>query len=196
VPDWLIHLFARYGYGVVFAGVMLENAGLPVPGETVLLAGAALSHFGHLSLLGVIACAMTGAILGDNVGFAIGRRGGRSLAERVGPRLGLTTARLRAFDRFVDRHGARTVFIARFVTGLRVLGAALAGASQLPWRSFLFYNATGAVAWATTFGIVGYFLGHSWEQLERWVGRFGLALAALVAAAIVVVWRTREKTTP
>ena len=184
MPDWIIELFARYGYAVVFFGVFLENTGLPVPGETALLAGAALSRSGRLSLPWVIVTAIAGAILGDNLGFLIGRRGGRALVERFGPRIGLTRDRLLQFDRFFDRHGAKTVFIARFVTGLRVFGALLAGTSGLSWGRFLLYNSTGAIAWATTFGGVGYLLAYSWQTLELWIGRSGLVLlAAIVIAA-------------
>lgn len=193
MPQWLYNLFSQYGYAVVFFGVFLENTGLPVPGETALLAGAALSHFGELSLPRVILVAMAAAILGDNLGFLIGRRGGRQFIERFCGRFGLTAARLRQFDRFFDRHGARTVFIARFVTGLRVFGAVLAGASRMRWRDFLLYNASGAVVWCTVIGIVGYTLGHSWELLEKWIGRTGLiALAAIVVVAIVAVARRRR----
>ncbi len=193
MPAWLVDLFARYGYAVVFVGVFLENAGLPVPGETALLAGAALSRSGALFLPWVIATAVVGAIFGDNIGFLIGRRGGRALLERFGSKIGLTPDRLVEFDRFFDKHGAKTVFIARFVTGLRVFGAVLAGASDLPWGRFLLYNASGAVAWATTFGAVGYFLAYSWETLEEWIGRSGLVLLAAVAIiAVVAVLRRRR----
>ena len=193
MPAWIVDLFARYGYAVVFVGVFLENAGLPVPGETALLAGAALSRSGALFLPWVIATAIAAAIFGDNIGFLIGRRGGRALLERFGSKIGLTPDRLVEFDRFFDKHGAKTVFIARFVTGLRVFGAVLAGASDLPWGRFLLYNATGAVAWATTFGAVGYFLAYSWETLEEWIGRSGLVLLAAVAIiAVVAVLRRRR----
>jgi membrane protein DedA with SNARE-associated domain len=185
VPAWLVDLFARYGYAVVFFGVFLENAGLPVPGETVLLAGAALAHFGRLSLLWVVVTAAVGAVLGDNAGFWIGRRGGRSLAERFGSRFGLTPARLDQFDRFFDRHGPKTVFVARFITGLRVFCALLAGASELPWTTFLFYNATGAIVWATVIGAAGYLVGRSWATLEQWIDRVGLA--GLIVGAILAV---------
>src|SRR5205085_9680761 len=97
MPGWLLDLFARYGYAVGFAGVSLENTGLPVPGETTLLAGAALAHFGQLSLPLVIVAAIAGATLGDNLGFFIGRHGGRRIAERHGWRIGLTPARLSEF---------------------------------------------------------------------------------------------------
>ena len=195
MPLWLTDLFARYGYFVVFFGVLLENAGVPVPGETILLAGAALSRFGHLHIGYVILIATCGAVLGDNAGFYIGRRGGRVLLERRGRMFGITPARLAQFDGFFHRHGAATVFIARFVTGLRVVGAILAGASHLPWGRFLIFNAAGAIAWAATFGTVGYLLGYSWETIERWIGHLGLVFLALIAAGGVVAFiRSRSRT--
>jgi len=193
VPEWLFDLFARYGYWAVFLGVCLENAGVPVPGETALLAGGAMSHFGELSLPWVIVTAAAGAVVGDNIGFLIGRRGGRALAERHGPKIGLTEPRLRMFDAFFLRHGPKTVFIARWVTGLRVFGAMLAGASGLAWRTFLFYNATGAVAWAISIGIAGYLLAESWVTLERWIGRSGVIALALLAVVGIVAWKRRGR---
>jgi membrane protein DedA with SNARE-associated domain len=193
VPDWLIDLFARYGYAVVFGGVFLENTGLPVPGETTLLAGAALAQYGWLSLPRVIVTAIAAAILGDNLGFFIGRWCGRSLAERYGGRIGLTRDRLSQFDRFFHRHGGRTVFIARFITGLRVFGAVLAGGSGLRWPTFLFYNAAGAVVWSTAVAFAGYSLAYSWETLERWIGRSGLiGLALVLAIGVVALVRARR----
>ena len=194
MPEWLLVLFARYGYAVVFGGVFLENAGLPVPGETVLLAGAALAHEGRLSLAVVVATAIAGATLGDNLGFVIGRRGGRRLLEQFGGRVGLTPPRLAGFDAFFERHGARAVFFARFITGLRVVGALTAGASGLPWRTFLVYNMAGAIVWCTIVAASGYALAHSWQALERWIGRAGLVGLLVVAAVIAVgVVRTRRR---
>jgi membrane protein DedA with SNARE-associated domain len=193
MPGWLLDLFARYGYAVVFGGVFLENTGLPVPGETALLAGAALAHYGQLSLTRVIVTAIAGAILGDNLGFFIGRRGGRRIAERHGWRVGLTPERLVEFDRFFEGHGPKTVFAARFITGLRVVGAVLAGGSGMKWPVFLFYNATGAVVWCTVIAFAGYSLAYSWETLERWIGRTGLvALAVLVALGVFALMRARR----
>jgi len=196
VPQWLLDLFARYGYAVVFFGVLLENAGLPVPGETTLLAGAALAHSGRLSLPWVIVWATLGAVLGDNIGFAIGRNGGRQLVERHGGKIGLTTARLRQFDRFFEKYGAPTVFIARFVTGLRVFCALLAGGSELPWRTFLFYNATGAIVWSASIAAVGYSLAYSWDTLERWIGRSGGVALALLAIIALVAYLRKRRTIP
>lgn len=193
MPGWLLDLFARYGYAVVFGGVFLENTGLPVPGETALLAGAALAHNGQLSLLWVIVTAIAGATLGDNLGFVIGRHGGRRIAERHGWRLGLTLDRLAEFDRFFQRHGPKTVFLARFITGLRVVGAVLAGGSGMAWPTFLFYNASGAVVWCTAVGFAGYSLAYSWDTLERWIGRTGLiALVLVITIGLIGFVRSRS----
>jgi membrane protein DedA with SNARE-associated domain len=134
------------------------------------------------------------AVVGDNVGFLIGRRGGRALAERHGWRIGLTAARLEDFDRFFARHGAQTVFIARFVTGLRVFGAVLAGGSGMSWKTFLAYNATGAAAWATTVAMAGYSLAYSWGTLERLIGDSGLvALVLVVILAAIAIRHARQE---
>ena len=170
----------------MFFGVFLENAGLPVPGETMLLAGAALAHFGRLSLGWVIACAIVGATLGDNLGFFVGRRGGRRIAERF-----ISRERLRGFDQYFEQHGAKTVFVARFITGLRVVGAVLAGGSGMRWKTFLAYNAAGAVVWSTTFGIVGYVLGRTWDVLERYVTGVGIA-GLVIGTVLTVIWFLRK----
>jgi membrane protein DedA with SNARE-associated domain len=193
VPVWILNLFARYGYAVVFFGVLLENSGLPVPGETALLAGAALSHDGRLSLGWVIVTAIGGAVLGDNLGFLIGRRLGRGVVERHGARIGLTQYTHAQFNQFFGRHGAKTVFVARFITGLRVFCAVLAGTSRLRWPVFLFYNATGAIVWSVAIALLGYALGHSWDRLERLVGRSGLVAVVIVTAlAAYAVLRARR----
>ncbi len=186
MPTLLATLLARYGYAMVFAGVFLESAGVPVPGETILLGASFFASRDLLSLPWVIGLALAAAILGDNLGYGIGRRGGRPLVERHGRRLGLTATRLAAFDTFFQRHGAKTVFFARFVTGLRVVAALLAGVSRLPWSQFLFYNAAGALTWATAVALLGYLFGQSWELLHRWMGKAALFAAALVIALGVI----------
>jgi membrane protein DedA with SNARE-associated domain len=193
VPQWIGDLFARYGYAVVFFGVFLENVGVPVPGETMLLAGSALASFGQLSLGWVILVAIAGATMGDNLGFFIGRRGGRVLAERHGWRLGFTKARLAEFDRFFAKHGPRTVFVARFITGLRVVGAILAGGSEMQWPTFVLYNASGAIVWCTAIAACGYFLGRSWDVLEEWIGRASLVGLVVVVIAVAWWWRSRRE---
>ena len=194
MPQWLTDLFARYGYAAVFFGVFLENTGVPVPGETMVLAGGALAHAGHLSLLPVIVTAIVAATLGDNLGFAIGRRGGRRFVERYGAGVGITPSRLREFDGFFDRHGAKTVLVARFITGLRVVCAILAGGSGMKWPVFLVFNAAGAVLWSTTIALVGYVLGRSWQTIERLIGGAGLA-GLVIVVALVTLWVVRSRRT-
>jgi membrane protein DedA with SNARE-associated domain len=196
VPDWLLNIFAQYGYGAVFVGVMLEGAGIPFPGETMLLAGAVLAHMGRLSLPWVIVAAAGGGLVGDNLGFRIGRLGGRALVVRYGSKVGLTASRLAQFDRFFTRHGPRTIFFARFVTGVRVFCAVLAGGSTLPWRVFALYNAAGVIVWSITIGLAGNLLGASWDTLERGIGAAGaLALGAIVFVAAIAFIRSRRRET-
>lgn len=191
MPVLLANLLARYGYAIVFLGVFLESAGVPVPGETVLLAAGFFASQGTFALPWVIGLGIGAAILGDNVGYWIGRRAGRPLVERYGRLVGLTPGRIAAFDAFFQRHGARTVFLARFVTGLRVVAALFAGVARLPWSEFLLYNAAGALVWATTVTLAGYFFGRSWELLHRWFGRAALFGAALAIALVVVALARR-----
>src|SRR5713226_4325805 len=144
VLDTLFAYFARYGYFVVFFGVMLENAGVPVPGETILLAAGFFAAQGHFHLWTVIAIAAFGAMLGDNAGYAVGRRVGRRALERYGRYILLTRKRLSKLDKFFARHGDKTILFARFVTGLRVFAALFAGAARMRWRPFALYNMAGA----------------------------------------------------
>ena len=179
--------FVRYGYFVVFVGVLGENAGLPVPGETTLLAAGFFASQGHFVLPVVMGVAALGAIVGDNAGYWMGRRLGRPFLERYGRYVWLSAARLTAMETFFARHGAKTIAIARFISGLRVLAAFSAGMSHMPWRTFLFYNATGAVLWAVTIASLGYVFGQSWVALERWIGRVGLLVLATVAVGLLGV---------
>jgi membrane protein DedA with SNARE-associated domain len=194
VPPWLLDLFARYGYAVVFFGVLLESAGVPVPGETALLGGAAMAQFGRLSLFVVVATAIAAALIGDNTGFFVGRHGGRALVTRHGAKIGITADRLRQFDGFYERYGPQTVFIARFVTGLRVVGAVLAGGSGLRWRTFFLFDALGALVWSTAVAAAGYSLAYSWDTLERWIGRSGVVALVVVvlAGALMFIRRRRD----
>jgi membrane protein DedA with SNARE-associated domain len=192
MPEPLAALLARYGYAVVFAGVFLENVGLPVPGETALLAAGFLAQRGTFSLPWVIGLGIAAAILGDNLGYWIGRLGGRRLAERHGRLVGLTPARLASLEAFFARHGPGTVFFARFLSGLRVFAAPVAGMSRLPWSRFLLYNAAGAIVWATAVGSVGYLFGRNWGLLEHWVGRVGLFGLAVALALVALARRPRR----
>jgi undecaprenyl-diphosphatase len=192
IIQWITDAFVTYGYWVVFFGVMLENAGIPLPGETILLAASFFAYQGHFSIFAVIVVAFIGAILGDNTGYWIGRRGGRPLLERYGRHLFLNEERLIGLENFFTRHGSKAVFFARFVTGFRVFTALFAGASRMHWPTFFLYNAAGALTWSTVIGSVGYLFGYSWETAAHWIGRGSLIAAAAVLIIIALFWIRRR----
>ena len=181
-----------YGYWAVFFGVMLENAGLPIPGETILLIAGYFASTGEFHLALVMLVAATGAVTGDNIGFAIGHHYGRGFLLRVGRFFFLTPKRLEHMENYFDSHGNKTILVARFITGLRVFAALLAGASKMPWRVFVVYNVAGAVLWSVVITTLGYLFGQSLPLLIKWVGRSGTIF--LIAAIVigVVIWRVRK----
>jgi undecaprenyl-diphosphatase len=140
----------------------------------------------------VIAVAFAGAILGDNTGYWIGRRGGRQLLERYGRNLFLNSERLTGIENFFARHGSKAVFFARFVTGFRVFTALFAGAGRMHWPTFFLFNAAGALTWSTVVGTLGYLFGYSWETLARWIGRGSLIAAAAILMIIALLWIRRR----
>lgn len=172
-----LHVPATVGYAGVALLVGVESAGVPVPGETSLIAAAVLASQGHLSLPLVIVVAAAAAIVGDNVGYAIGRRGGRWLLTRPGRWQRSRTHLLERGEAFFARHGARAVFFGRWIPWLRVTAAWLAGANRMPWPRFLVWNALGGVVWATSIGVAAYFLGKAAEAV---FGAIGLAVLALI----------------
>ena len=184
-----------YGYWTVFFGVMLENAGLLIPGETILLVAGyfAASRPDQFNVIRVMLTAAGGAVIGDNIGFWIGHHFGRSFLLKVGRFVFLTPKRLEHMENYFESHGNKTILVARFITGLRVFAALLAGASRkMPWRVFLFYNMAGAILWSIVITLLGYLFGQSLPLLVKWVGRSGTIL--LVAAIVIglVVWRLRR----
>jgi membrane-associated protein len=184
----LSDFFGRYGYWVVFLGVMLENGGLPVPGETVLLFSGFLAYHGRLSLDRAIFTAIAGATLGDSLGYLIGRWGGTALVNRYRGRFLLSA---RHFDRaqaIFLRFGHWAVFVARFITGLRVIAGPLAGAFVIPYPRFLLFNFSGAVVWAFTIGWVGYLFGSNWQRLVRLFKQVDTAILLAVVSAALIVW--------
>jgi membrane protein DedA with SNARE-associated domain len=163
--------YAVYGYPVLFLGVLLENVGVPVPGETaVLIAGFLASSAGgaRFNLGIVVALTFAAAVLGDNFGFWLGHRFGRPRLRRGRGFLLLTPKALH--KNYFARYGTLTVFLARFITGLRVVAALAAGTAGMPWPRFVLANAAGAVVWATTVSLLGYFFGRSWQLLHHWLG--------------------------
>ena len=182
-----------YGYWAVFFGVMLENAGVPVPGETILLIAGYFASTGEFHLGLVMLIAATGAVIGDNIGFAIGHHFGRNVLLRVGRFFFLTPKRFEHMENYFERHGNKTILVARFITGLRVFAGPLAGASRMmPWRVFLAYNIAGAILWSIVITLLGYFFGQSLPLLVKWLRLSGTIL--LIAAIVigVIAWRVRQ----
>jgi membrane-associated protein len=164
-----------------------------VPGETALIAAGVLAHDGRLDIGVVIAVAATAAIVGDNIGYLIGRTGGRALIERPGPFEAQRRALLRRGAAFFERHGAKAVFLGRWFAGLRIAASWLAGISGMEWRVFLFWNALGGIAWATSIGLAAYLAGHVVESVLRVAGVGGLVAVAVIGAAVLVWRRLRER---
>lgn len=183
----LLAFMGRYGYVGLAAGVLLESAGIPVPGETALIAAAVAASHGALSLPMVMLVAAVSGILGDNAGYLLGRRLGRPWLERHTGRFFFTANHLDHMDWLAERFGAPAVAMARFITGVRVVAAFSAGMSRMRWRTFLVYNAVGAVAWAATIGFLGYTAGRGFAAIAHGVGQVA-ALVVLVAAVAGVGW--------
>lgn len=177
----------HYGYLAVAGLVFLEDFGVPVPGETVLIAAAVYAGAGRLSLPVVIVLGFVGAVLGDNVGYLIGHLGGRRLVLRFGRGVRLTAERLDRAEGFFRRHGGKVIVVARFIEGLRQANGIVAGVTSMPWRSFLAFNALGAALWVGTWTSVGYLAGNHINAIYRAITRYSL-LAAAVAAVALAVW--------
>src|SRR3954454_22846750 len=184
---------ARVGLPVMALVIAGESMGLPLPGETALIAAAILASRGKLDIVPVIALAACAAIVGDNLGYLIGRRGGRRLLLRV-PRLRPHAERMLAVgEPFFARHGPKAVFLGRWFTGLRIASAWLAGINRMRWPSFLFWNATGGIAWAVSVGVLAYALGHSAERLLKTAGVVGAGTIIAGGVAALVWLRVRRR---
>ncbi len=191
----LQHFLSTYGYWAVLFFVAIESTGIPFPGETMLLLAAidaGITH--HLSILLVIVAAASGAILGDNIGFWVGREGGFRLLRRYGRYLHLNESRLKVGLYLFRKHGGKVVFFGRFVAVLRAWAAFLAGTNRMPWPRFLLFNALGGISWATIYGLGGYLLGDNINRLTGPVGIIFIVLAVLIIIAFVVfVWRNERR---
>ena len=190
------HLIQVFGYPLLFLIVMSESGGLPVPGETALITAAALASQGKLEIELVIALAAAGAIVGDNIGYLIGRKGGRWLLERPGLFHKQRLQVLAIGQPFFERHGPKAVFFGRFVLGLRVWASWLAGATHMHWRSFVIWNALGGIVWATAIGLIAYFLGHSAGNAIQAFGLYGLAAVAIALVSGFILHRRHRARRP
>jgi membrane protein DedA with SNARE-associated domain len=184
----LNHLLSTYGYAVVFLIVGAESLGIPLPGETTLTLAAIYAGSTHrLNIVGVIAAAAAGAIIGDNIGYLIGRSGGYRLLRRYGHYVRVDEHRLKIGRYLFDRHGGKVVFFGRFVSILRTYAAFLAGTLKMHWRRFLVFNAAGGILWATIFGVGFYYFGSALKAL-----RAPLDIAIGVVATLALVERPRR----
>ena len=186
-------LIKNHSYWFVGGIIFLESMGVPLPGESLLIAVSLYAATtGDVAIEWMVPAAAVGAILGDNAGFLIGRRVGPPVLERYGPRVGLTEERQHLGRYLFLRHGGKVVFFGRFVAFLRTFAALLAGANQMPWGRFLLWNALGGVVWTTLYGFVPFLLG---DQVHRLAGPFGIAVgvvALAVAVAAVIFVRRHE----
>lgn len=182
---------ALYGYCLLFAGVLLENAGIPLPGETALLAAGFLSSpagGAHLHLWVVIVLAFVAAVIGDNLGYWAGRKLGRPRLCRGQRFLFLTPERFQKAEWYFEHYGVTTVFFGRFVALLRIVAGPAAGVAGMPWGRFALANAAGAAMWSSAIASLGYLAGPAWTTLQVWLGRTAwVAVGAIVLA--LVGWR-------
>lgn len=178
----------QHGYLAVLLLVMLEDFGIPVPGETVLIAAAFFAGVeGQLNIFLVAVVAFIGAVIGDNIGFAIGQYGGHPLIERYGKYVFLTPERIGKAEAFFNRNGGKVVVVARFIEGLRQLNGLLAGLSDMEWLKFVIYNATGAALWVGLWTTVGYLGGSHIQTFLRY--QLYATFAAVIGVIAYVMYR-------
>ena len=188
--DFLVH----YGYWALAATLFLENSGIPVPGETILLLASFLAFSErHLHLGWIIVVATAAATLGDNLGYAIGRRGGRSLLNRYRNFFHIHPNTIAHGEDLFRRYGSPTVFFARFIFGMRIIAGPLAGVLQMPWRTFALFNFLGAAVWVTTIASLGYFFGSHWDYLLHRMKQLNLAAVLAGVAVVFFLWWRRRR---
>src|SRR5664279_6661688 len=188
----LISVSSGLGYALP-AIIGLESLGVPSPGETALVLAAVLASQGKLEIELVILIGVASAIVGDNIGYLLGRRFGRELLEHPGPFHRRRVEVIATGDRFFAKHGPKAVFFARWVALVRFAAAWLAGINRMPFRQFFFYNALGGVTWGVTFGLVGYFAGSAAADLITKFGVYAAVALAVLAVAGYLVYKSRER---
>ncbi len=184
------HLISSFGYLAVFAIVGLESVGIPLPGETVLIAAATYAATtGHLNIWVIFAAAAAGAIIGDNIGYWIGNKGGYKLARKYGPKIRLDERKLKVGRYIFDRHGGKVVFFGRFVSVLRTFAAFLAGTVRMSWPRFLVYNAFGGIVWSAIYSFGFYAAGNTLKKLSGPFNYVAIGIAVVVVVVVFLVVR-------
>jgi membrane-associated protein len=194
ILDFLRSAVVQYGYWAVGATLLAENAGIPVPGETILLLASFLAYSQQeLQLLWIIVVATIAATIGDNIGFALGYYGGRRLLVRYQSVFRIPDTTLARGEELFARYGSVTIFFARFVFGMRIVAGPLAGVLRMPWRKFMVFNFLGAAVWVTVISGAGYLFGRHWERLVKDMKVFDIGVALVVLLAAVILWWRRRR---
>ena len=189
----LVALVATYGYAATFLLIFLESLGIPVPGEGILIATALFAARTHrLDISVVVTTAAVAAFLGTNVGYLLGRSAGHALIRRFGGYVGLSPARQRLGQYLFIRHGAKIIFLGRFIAILRAFAGILAGANRMPWRKFLLFNGLGAIVWTTTVALGAFYFGRAFVHLSRPLGLGLLVVSGLALVAALLYARSQE----
>jgi membrane protein DedA with SNARE-associated domain len=186
----LAPLLNHYGYLALGGLILVEDFGVPAPGESILIAASVYAGAGRLNIVGVGLIAVLTAVAGDNVGYAIGRYGGHALVMRFGKYVLLTTERLDKAERFFRRYGGQIVVVARFIEGLRQLNGIIAGIAEMPWPRFLVFNTLGAALWVGVWSTVGYLAGNNIVSVYSIVTRYSLYLM-IALGVLAAAWITR-----
>ena len=181
------------GYPAAALGILVESTGLPFPGELTLVAVAAYAGSGHLNIVLVIALGAAGAIVGGDLGYLVGHRGGRPFIEKLLSVFRLEVSHLAQAEMFFAHHGDKTILVGRFIVGLRSWASVFAGVARMPFGRFQLYSVLGAVPWAITWGTVGYILGHNWPLLMTVMKTAGYAGVAIVIVALVIFLVLRRR---
>ena len=190
--DFLRSAVVAYGYWAVGAALLLENAGIPLPGETILLLASFMAYSQHdLELSWIMVVAIIAATLGDNLGFALGYYGGRPLLARYQSLFRLKQSTLDRGEQLFARYGAATILFARFVFGMRIIAGPMAGVLRMAWKRFVIFNFLGAALWVSVISSVGYFFGRHWDRLENVIKRVDVVVAVVVVIVILLWWRRR-----
>ena len=194
ILEFLRNAVVQYGYWAVGAALLAENAGIPVPGETILLLACFLTYSEpDLRLPWIILVATIAATVGDNLGFAVGYYGGRPLLTRYQTLFRVQNRTLERGEQLFARYGSVTIFFARFVFGLRIIAGPLAGVLRMPWRKFMVFNFLGAALWVTVIAGAGYLFGQHWERLQEGIKQVDTSVAILLLlGAALLWWRTRH----
>jgi len=194
IIDTLRQFLIAWGYWAVALGLLLENSGVPVPGETILILASVLSFNTHELHLGwIIVVGTAAATMGDNIGYWIGRRGGRPLLDKWKHLFHVKQSHIESAETLIHRHGSVAIFFARFIAGARIIAGPLAGVLCMKWPRFLLFNFLGAVTWVSVIATLGYIFGSQLDRLLEFMKDFNWIVLGIVAVAVLFYWWKRRQ---